>query len=35
LRRGRALPLPLKNSPSTAEETPADKAIHQCETDRR
>ena len=35
LRRGRALPLPLKNSTSTAEETSADKAIHQCETDRR
>jgi xanthine dehydrogenase accessory factor len=35
LRRGRSLPLPLKNSTPAAEQRCADKVIHQCETDRR
>jgi xanthine dehydrogenase accessory factor len=34
LRRGRSLPLPLKNSAATAEQTSADKVIQHCETDR-
>lgn len=34
LRRGRSLPLPLKNSAPAAAQTCADKVIHQCETDR-
>ena len=34
LRRGRSLPLPLKNSAPAAAQTCADKVNHQCETDR-
>jgi len=33
LRRGSPAPLALKNSSSATENTPADKVIHQCETD--
>jgi len=34
VRRGSHSPLPLKNSGAATESTPADKVIHQCETDR-
>ena len=34
LRRGRSLPLPLKNAAGSAERSPADHVIHQCEADR-
>jgi xanthine dehydrogenase accessory factor len=34
LRRGRLLPLPLKNGAATAEESPTDHVIHHCDTDR-
>lgn len=33
-RRGRSVPLPLKNASGSMQESPADKVIHQCETHR-